>query len=61
MSRALVAVIASIALVATGCGSEGGGDTSPRGVVELTSIDTLRQAFDDDVGSARLLLLLSPT
>ena len=61
MRCALVAFIASIALVATGCGSEGRGDTSPRGVVELTSIDTLRQAFDDDVGSARLLLLLSPT
>ena len=61
MRGAVVAVIASIAFVASGCGSEGMGDTSPGGVVELTSIDTLRQAFDDDVGSARLLLLLSPT
>jgi hypothetical protein len=30
-------------------------------VRELTSIETLRDAFNDDVGSPRLILLISPT
>jgi hypothetical protein len=30
-------------------------------VRELTSIDTLREAFNDDAGSTRLILLISPT
>lgn len=34
---------------------------APAGVQELTSIATLRERFEDDAGSTRLILLLSPT
>ena len=30
-------------------------------VVQLTNIDQLKAAFNDDVGSARMIVLLSPT
>ena len=34
---------------------------TPGLVRELTSIDALRDAFNDDAGSTRLILLISPT
>jgi hypothetical protein len=38
-----------------------GGLGAPAQVRELTSIDMLRNAFNDDAGSIRLILLISPT
>ena len=68
---ALVASGLALALVSSACaGSDA--DSDPRSsppvqeptsapVRELTSIEPLRDAFNDDVGSARLILLISPT
>ena len=68
---ALVASGLALALVSTACaGSDA--DSDPRSsspgqertsapVRELTSIETLRDAFNDDAGSTRLILLVSPT
>jgi hypothetical protein len=38
-----------------------GSEVTPGLVRELTSIDALREAFNDDAGSTRLILLISPT
>ncbi|MGH2527133.1 MAG: hypothetical protein ACRDG2_10340 [Actinomycetota bacterium] len=68
---ALVAGGLALALVSSACvGSDA--DTDPRSsspgqertsapVRELTSIGTLRDAFNDGAGSPRLILLISPT
>lgn len=61
--RVLGAVL--LALVLVGCG----GSDAPSGatsatageVVELTDLATLKDAFADDAGRPRVLLLLSPT
>ena len=57
---AIAAVIAVFALA--GCG---GSESTPRsaspGIVELSGVDGLRKAFAADEGTAKLLLVLSPT
>lgn len=67
----LVPSLIAIALVSSACtGSDTGSNprSSPTGdqgqpasVRELTSIGALREAFNDDAGSTRLILLISPT
>jgi hypothetical protein len=68
---ALVASGLALALVSSACTGRGT-DSDPRSsspgqertsapVRELPSIETLRDAFNDDVGSPRLILLISPT
>jgi hypothetical protein len=68
---ALVAGGLTLALVSGAC-TGSGTDSDPRSsppeqertsapVHELTSIETLRDAFNDDAGSPRLILLISPT
>lgn len=58
--RQAVFLLLAIALVAAGCGSSTT-TTDPARVQELTSIEPLREAFNDDRGTPRLFLLLSPT
>jgi len=54
--------LASSACTESGIGAAGGSDQDePTPVRELTSIDTLRDAFNEDAGSTRLILLVSPT
>lgn len=68
---ALVLSVLTLALVSSAC-TGNGTDSEPRSspsakqgtsapVRELPSIETLRDAFNDDVGSPRLILLISPT
>jgi hypothetical protein len=63
LASAVVAVGAVLALA--GCdgssqrSSQDGG--APGTVAELTSVDQLREAFRDDAGATRLVVLLSPT
>ena len=71
LRRLLVPSVIWFALIVSAC--SGGGTSSPpssatignQGTVarlgELTSIDELRNAFNDDAGSTRLILLVSPT
>ena len=67
LRRLLIPSLIALVVVASGCtangtGSAGASDQSPTSPVrELTSIDTLRDAFNDDAGSTRLILLISPT
>jgi hypothetical protein len=63
MRRLLQAVVLLLALVAPSCGGAGSRleEATPGRIVDLTSIEPLRQAFNDDEGRARVLLLLSPT
>ena len=62
---ARVLVVAMLAVALAGCGgSDGGaptGGSAAGGLVELDSVDTLKAAFAEGEGKARLLLLLSPT
>jgi hypothetical protein len=54
--------LASSACTESGTGAAGSSDQSePTPVRELTSIDTLQDAFNEDAGSTRLILLISPT
>jgi hypothetical protein len=67
----VVPSLIALALIVSACtGSDTGssprsrptGDLgTPATVRELTSIDTLRGAFNDDAGSTRLMLIISPT
>jgi hypothetical protein len=67
----LVPSLIVVALISGGCTGNDGGSRSPSSpavdedqpasVRELTSIDTLREAFNADAGSTRLILLISPT
>ena len=62
--RAWLVALALSVLVLAGCsGSEHSTSiaSEPGKVTELQSVDTLRAAFAEDAGKARLLLLLSPT
>jgi len=61
--RLVAAASLVVVLAATGCGSSSSPstDASPERVRELTSIEGLRESFNDDRGTPRLLLLLSPT
>lgn len=62
MRRLATAVVVLLVLAVSGCGgSETASDGAPGGVVDLAQLDTLRAAFNEDEGRARLLLLLSPT
>lgn len=66
-------VVLAIAPALAGCGGSSKGDaeaTTPAtqstapdevGLTDLTSVEQLRAAFNEDRGTARLLLLLSPT
>jgi hypothetical protein len=59
--KALLALVVAAVLLA-GCGGSDAGEGARAGAVEeLTSVDTLRDAFAEADGTARLLLLLSPT
>ena len=69
--RLLIPSLVGLALISSACTGRGtssppraspsGSQAIPRPVLELTSIDTLRDAFNDDAGSTRLILLISPT
>ena len=70
LRRLLVPGLIALALIANACtrstgssspSSPAGEQGAPAPVRELTSIDTLREAFNDDAGSTRLILLISPT
>jgi hypothetical protein len=62
MRRVVTALAVLLVLAVSGCGgSETASDNAPGGVVDLAQLDTLRAAFNEDEGRARLLLLLSPT
>lgn len=54
-----------ILLLATGlsaaCGDDPVSDESSQGLRDLTRIEDLREIFNRDVGTPRLILLLSPT
>jgi hypothetical protein len=47
--------------VVAACGGGSGDEEAARGLSDLTSVDQLRERFNEDRGQARLLLLLSPT
>jgi hypothetical protein len=57
---AIAAVLALFALAGCG-GSDERSPSSPGEVVELTGPNDLRHAFAADEGTAKLLLVLSPT
>jgi hypothetical protein len=60
-ARAVVALALLVALAGCG-GSDSGTRSAASGeIVELTGVDELRSAFAEDDGTARLLLVLSPT
>ena len=71
LRRLLITGLIALAVVASACtGSDTGGPprtsspgslATPGPVRELMSINTLRDAFNDDAGSTRLILLISPT
>jgi hypothetical protein len=65
LRSALAAVVFVAALVVSGCGgsSRGAAPATPEpGVVrELSSVDGLREAFREDAGVTRIVVLLSPT
>jgi len=60
-----------LTLVASACTGSGGGSNprstpsgdhaAPAPVRELSSIEMLREAFNEGAGSTRLILLISPT
>jgi hypothetical protein len=58
-------VISILASACTGAGGASGGTANGTAgaapVRELTSIRTLEEAFNDDTGKVRVVLLLSPT
>jgi hypothetical protein len=67
---ALVASSLALALVSSACTGRGADSNppsrppqqgTPAPVRELTSIEMLRDAFNDHAGSTRLILLISPT
>ena len=61
MSRAVLGALLAAALLAA-CGGSDGEPAAAKGTVsDLTSVDQLRSAFEADEGTARLVLLLSPT
>jgi hypothetical protein len=71
LRRSLAASLIVLAVVTGACTGSGAGsgprsgttrDQAAPGLVRaLASIDTLRDAFDRDAGSTRLILLISPT
>jgi hypothetical protein len=66
LRRLLLPGVIGLALVAGACGdgagSAGAGDQGTSAPVrELTSIATLQDAFNEDAGATRLILLVSPT
>ena len=56
----MVALLAAVAGLGASCGSSGTAEPAAE-VVDVTGIDPVRDAFVQDRGSTRLLLLLSPT
>jgi hypothetical protein len=70
LPRLLMPSLIALAMVWSACtgsdtgpplSSPPGGQATPGLVRELTSIDALRDAFNADAGSTRLILLISPT
>ena len=69
LRRLVVPSLVTFALVACAGGGTGspsrsgptGDQGTPASVRKLASIDTLRDAFNEDTGSTRLILLISPT
>ncbi len=60
MIRYALVLVAALALA--GCGGTNDGATAKPGeVAELSSVDELRDAFREDAGVTRLVVLLSPT
>lgn len=57
----IVVLLAAFALAGCGGSSTREQAASPGEIVELAGVDQLRSAFAADEGSARLLLVLSPT
>jgi hypothetical protein len=58
---AIAAVLALVALAGCGGSESTPQSASPGGIVELSGVDGLRKAFAADEGTAKLLLVLSPT
>jgi hypothetical protein len=56
-----------LALLVAGCsgggGDEGSGETTASGpaLADLTSVDQLKERFNDDRGAPRLIVLVAPT
>jgi hypothetical protein len=65
LRSALAGVACAVALVVSGCGgSSQGAETAtpkPGEVRALSSVDDLRDAFREDAGVTRIVVLLSPT
>ncbi|MEX0674019.1 MAG: hypothetical protein WD067_04545 [Gaiellaceae bacterium] len=59
--RALLTMLAAVAVVAGCGGSEEVTGAPAQDVVELGSLDPITQRFEADRGQPRLLLILSPT
>jgi hypothetical protein len=58
---ALAAAFVVFALVGCGGSGSGPGSAAAGEIVDLTGLEQLRSAFTEDDGTARLLLVLSPT
>jgi hypothetical protein len=64
VGRVGLALLAVLALVAAGCGGDDGESEAAAGSGELqdvSSVGVVAKDFDADKGTARLVLLLSPT
>jgi hypothetical protein len=65
VGRAAVALLAVVALLGVGgCGGgddEGGTATGSGELQDVSSVAVVKDAFDADAGTPRLVLLLSPT
>ena len=62
MGRVALALLTLVALVAACGGGDDGNDAAGSGeLTDVSSVAVVKDAFDADAGTARLVLLLSPT